>query len=224
MNVARQNGKGAIIEALMLAWTYLIRDRYVIYSSHMYDTSMEHFRRLRFLIEENPKLSGELVTNTAGRRRSGFRHNHGEEGIEFRDDRRMRFRTRSKGGGRGFSADKIVWDEAMFAPEFTHGAMLPTVSARPDAQVLYCGSAVDQQVHEHGAVFARIRERGMKGGDPSLAYFEWSVEGDSPDKVPEVGAGRPGGVGDREPGVGDPDPPRGGRGGNAVHEPAHVRR
>ena len=183
VNVARQNGKGAILEALMLAWSIICRDRYVIYSAHMYDTSMEHFRRLRYLIEDNLRLSGELAATS---RASGIKHAHGEEGIEFKGDRRMRFRTRSRGGGRGFSADKIVWDEAMFAPEFTHGAMLPSVSARPDAQVIYAGSAVDQQIHEHGLVFARIRERGLKGDDPTLAYFEWSVEGDNPDRVPEA--------------------------------------
>jgi hypothetical protein len=50
------------------------------------------------------------------------------------------------------------------------------LSARPNPQVWYTGSAVDQEVHDEGVVFARVRERGHRGGDPSLAYFEWSVE------------------------------------------------
>jgi hypothetical protein len=45
----------------------------------------------------------------------------------------------------------------------------------PDPQIWYAGSAVDQLVHEYGIVLARIRERGMAGSDPSLAYFEWSI-------------------------------------------------
>jgi hypothetical protein len=58
------------------------------------------------------------------------------------------------------------------------GALLPTLSGRSvtgNPQVWYTGSAVDQHVHEHGVVFARIRERGLDGNDPSLAYFEWSA-------------------------------------------------
>jgi hypothetical protein len=71
----------------------------------------------------------------------------------------------------------------MVIPEFTHGALLPTLSARPDPQVWYTGSPVDQEIHEHGVVFARVRERGL-AEDPALAYFEWSVEGDNPSAVP----------------------------------------
>ena len=61
-------------------------------------------------------------------------------------------------------------------PEWTHGALLPTLSARENPQVWYTGSAVDQLVHEHGVVFANARERALAGDDPGLAYFEWSVE------------------------------------------------
>jgi hypothetical protein len=59
-----------------------------------------------------------------------------------------------------------------------HGALLPTLSAKSitgNPQVWYTGSAVDQQIHEDGVVLARVRERGLKGEDPSLAYFEWSA-------------------------------------------------
>jgi hypothetical protein len=53
----------------------------------------------------------------------------------------------------------------MMIPEFSHGALLPTLSARPDLQVWYMGSAVDRMVHEDGVVFARVRERALKGGE-----------------------------------------------------------
>jgi hypothetical protein len=55
--------------------------------------------------------------------------------------------------------------------------------------VLYLGSAVDEDVHEHGVVFGRIRERGMAGGDDRLAYFEWSADPDLYDKDPSNPAG-----------------------------------
>jgi hypothetical protein len=108
---------------------------------------------------------------------------HGEEGIELTNGQRIRFRTRTKGGGRGFTCDCLIYDEDMVLPESAHGATLPTLSARPNPQVWYTGSAVDQEVHEYGIVKSRIRERGLEGKDPSLAYFEWSVDADRPDEV-----------------------------------------
>lgn len=177
--VSRQNGKGGILEARELAGLFLLEERLIIHSAHQFDTSLEAFRRLLFLIEDTPDLDRQV------RRIS---RSHGEEGIELKNGCRIRFRTRTKGGGRGFSSDCLILDEAMILPESAHGALLPTLSARPNPQVWYTGSAVDQEIHEDGIVLARIRERGRSGADPSLAYFEWSIPHDeesSPDHVEE---------------------------------------
>jgi len=171
----RQNGKGAILEARELAALFLTGDPLIIHSAHMFDTSMEHFYRLLSLIEDTPDLDQRVLKVT---------RSHGEEAIHVRGGVRIRFRTRTKGGGKGFSCDTLVLDEGMFLPEFAHGALLPTLSARPNPQVFYAGSAVDQEIHEHGVVFARVRERGHRG-DPSLVYFEWSLELAHPGEVTE---------------------------------------
>lgn len=165
--VSRQNGKGAILEARELAGLFLLDEKLIIHSAHQFDTSLEAFRRLLALIEGTPDLV---------RRVKRVSRAHGEEGIELVTGQRIRFRTRTKGGGRGFSGDCLILDEAMIIPESSHGALMPTLSARPNPQVWYAGSAVDQNVHDHGIVLARIRERGLRGDDPALAYFEWSVD------------------------------------------------
>jgi hypothetical protein len=36
-------------------------------------------------------------------------------------DSKLRYKTRTKGGGRGFTADCVILDEAMFIPETFHG-------------------------------------------------------------------------------------------------------
>ena len=68
VNVARQNGKGAIIEARILAELFLVKSGLTIYSAHNFDTSLEHFRRIEFLIEETPKLAREITGNRGGRK------------------------------------------------------------------------------------------------------------------------------------------------------------
>lgn len=185
VNVARQNGKDGILEARELTGLFLLGEQLIIHSAHQFDTSLEHFRRLLELIESTPDLD---------KRVKRVSRSHGEEGIELRGGQRIRFRTRTKGGGRGFTGDLVLLNEAMDLAESSIGALIPTMAATSmtgNPQVWYTGSAVDQAIHEHGVAFARIRERGIAGGDPSLAYFEWSAEAVDedgrellPDKVP----------------------------------------
>jgi phage terminase large subunit-like protein len=148
MIVPRQNGKGSVLEARELAGLFLLGERLIIHSAHQFDTSLEAFRRLLTLIEGAPELE-RLVKRVS--------RSHGEEGIELMSGQRVRFRTRTKGGGRGFTGDCLILDEAMILPESAHGALLPTLSARENPQVWYAGSAVDQLVHEHGVVLSRPR-------------------------------------------------------------------
>ncbi len=180
LEVARQNGKGGILEIRELVGLFLLGERLITHTAHLFDTSLEAFRRLLELIESTPDFD---------RRVRKVSRAHGEEGIELKGGQRIRFRTRTKGGGRGFTGDLLILDEAMFLSAAMLGALLPTLSARPNPQVWYVGSAVDQNVHDHGEVFARVRERGRRGGDPALAYFGFSAPFDHPDDVtPEAAA------------------------------------
>jgi phage terminase large subunit-like protein len=168
VDVARQNGKGGILEARELAGLFCFGERLIIHSAHLIDTSLEAFRRLLDLIEDTPEFDREVqrVSRTNGR-----------ESIELRSGQRIRFRTRTKGGGRGFTGDCLLLDEAMFLPAMTIAALLPTLSARPNPQVWYTGSAVDQMVHDQGHIFARVRRRGI-AKEKGLVYLEWSAAGD----------------------------------------------
>lgn len=165
--VPRQNGKGSVLEALELAALFLSDPDepppLILHSAHEFKTSAEHFRRVRDLIENSPLLSKQVrIIRTAA----------GAEAIELHSGARLRFVTRSGGSGRGFSADLVVIDEAYNLTAESMAAVLPTMSARPNPQVWYTSSAgmvTSEQL-------ARVRERGTKGGDPSLAYFEWSAE------------------------------------------------
>ncbi|MDQ3730303.1 MAG: terminase [Actinomycetota bacterium] len=170
----RQNGKNEILIARELAGLYLIGERLIVHSAHEFGTSSEHHLRLAAVIEGVPHLR---------RRLKSIKFANGKESIELKGGQRLVFKARSKGAGRGFTADLVVLDEAMDISEAAHGVILPTLSARPNPQVWYAGSAVDQWVHDDGVVFARIRERGMRADDESLAYFEWAVDHDNPEAV-----------------------------------------
>jgi hypothetical protein len=167
--VPRQNGKGSIIEARELAGLFLFGERLIIHTAHEFPTAQEHFLRILQLIESTPDFD---------RRVKKVSRSHGDEGIELKSGQRLRFKARTRGGGRGFSGDVVVLDEAFELPVAAHGALLPTLSARPNPQVWYASSAVNQMVHPHGLVLAGLRKRALAGDDPSLCYLEHSVDED----------------------------------------------
>lgn len=164
--VSRQNGKGSILEARELAGLFLLNEGLQIHSAHLFDTSLEAFRRILEIIETNPWLDSKVKRVSKS---------HGEEGIELKSRQRLRFKTRTAGGGRGLSGDAVYLDEAMILPDKVVGALMPTMSAKSvqgNPQLWYTASAGT----EDSTVLARLRRRGIKGEDPSLCYLEWSVD------------------------------------------------
>jgi phage terminase large subunit-like protein len=167
--VARQNGKGAVVEARELAGLFLDHrdgfgdERLILHSAHEFKTASEAFRRILALIQDNRMFSRHV------------RHvylQRGAESIELNNGKRLRFVARSSGSGRGFSGDLVILDEAQNLGDEAMAALLPTLSARPNPQVWYTSTAGGPDSIQ----LARVRDRGVKGGDSSLAFFEWSAD------------------------------------------------
>lgn len=164
--VSRQNGKGSVFEARVLAGLFLFGERLILYSAHEFKTAREMFLRIQELIEGSDQLR---------KRVKKVHTSHGEEGVELMSGQRLRFIARSRGSGRGFSGETNIWDEAQNLPDAMVDALMPTMSAKKNPQLLYGATAGDKEVAPCGQL-ARLRRRGMAGDDPSLAYFEWSID------------------------------------------------
>jgi hypothetical protein len=174
MCAPRQNGKNGILEARQLVGARILGEPMQIHSAHLADTSKEGFRRLDNLLDENAWLSKDV---------KHIWRTNGHEAIEFHGGNRIRFRTRTRGGGRGFSGSPTYFDESMYLPDISMAAIMPVLSAQADPQAWFMGSAVDQAWHEDGVVFARIRDRALNGDAKRLAYLEWSLDAETPDQV-----------------------------------------
>jgi hypothetical protein len=177
---ARQNGKTEILIARILAGLFLLEERLIIFSAHQFDTALEAFQRLIDILDSTPEFSARIAQ---------IYNANGKEGVTMKSGQKVKFKARTKKGGRGFTCDCLIYDEAMDLPEMAHGSTLPTLSARPNPQVWYAASAVDQWQHENGVVLARLRDRALGGGDDSLTFFEWSADVDNPDDVTDEMAG-----------------------------------
>lgn len=177
--VPRQNGKGAVLEIVDLADLFLFsagtRDFLAIHTAHEFKTSQEAFRRVLFWVENNDWLRKKV---------DRVRTSHGEEGIELLSGARLRFLARSNGSGRGFSCDRLTYDEAYDLPDETVAASLPTMSARPNPQVIYTSSAptgsvksdVLRRVMARGRCEPEERDQPARKADPNLCYLEFSAD------------------------------------------------
>lgn len=172
--VSRQNGKGAVLTARELAGMFLFGERLILHSAHEFDTSLEAFYRIVELIEATPALRKRVKKISEA---------HGKEGITLWTGQRLRFKARTLRGGRGFSGDVVILDEAMYLQTATMNALSPTMGARPNPQLWYVGSCVDQQEHPDGLTFSKVRDRAIAGRGGSLTFLEWSA--------PPPASGRP---------------------------------
>lgn len=194
--VPRQNGKGSVLEARELVGLFLLGERLINHTAHQQKTATNHYKRLLELIESVPEFDRRVMSAPRGK---------GNEAIELRGRQTIFFATRSGGGGRGLTADLQVYDEAMYLTEQDRASLAPTMAARSiegNIQTWYAGSAVDQQdPAQDGVPFAQVRESGIAKAN-SVAFFEWSVEGDDPDNVPADVRTNPEAWGQANPGMG----------------------
>lgn len=182
--VSRQCGKTALLEALALGGLFLFGEQLIQWSAHQFRTSKEAMRRLEFLFAQ----SGEKYKAN---------RSHGEESLELTGTRnkgaRVMFQTRTKAGGLGLSGDRVIFDEAMIISSEALQALMPTLSARPNPQIWYTGSAVDQRIHAHCEVFSGVRQRALSNNPGRLCYMEWSCEpGADPTSLRERARANPG--------------------------------
>lgn len=161
--VPRQNGKDGIAEALGLGWLFLTDERLIGHSAHEYKTAMEAFRRLVGLIENTDDLRRQVKR---------IAHANGEEAIEMKDGRRMRFLARSKGAGRGFSFDKLLWNEAYALVAAQVDATLPALSARPNPQLWLMSSPPLDPATGEALFRARAAAQDGIGGQ---TYLDWGA-------------------------------------------------
>ncbi len=169
--VSRQNLKTGVFKQAALGWLFITDQRLVVWSAHEFSTTQEAFRDMAGLIEGCGYLS---------RRVKRIYRGNGDESIELMSGQRLIFKARTKTGGRGLTGDKVVLDEA-FALQPDHmGSLMPTLSVRPDPQLVYGSSAGLAR----SDVLRKIRDRGRSGDASRLAYLEWCADRDQPCSEP----------------------------------------
>lgn len=158
----RQNMKTGLFKQAALGWLFITDQELVIWSAHEFATAQEAFRDMENLIGSTPALSRRIkkTFNSAS-----------NTSIELKTGQRLNFKARTSTGGRGLTGDKVVLDEAFALTRQQLGALIPTLSARPDPQVVY-GSSAGLRSSEP---LRKIRDRGRAATSRRLIWLEWGA-------------------------------------------------
>lgn len=205
--VPRQNGKGDIATALELGWLFIFKETLIVHSAHEYKTAQELYLRIKGVVEENEDVFGKFIKR--------FWQANGEQGLELnkwpdgRPGSRLRFMARTNKAGKGFSAPKLVLDEAQELTEQMMKAILFVMSAQMNPQIWFFGTPPE----EDDAWIYNVKEAG-EDGDPQTLWLDWGMETiDTNDRAacelmrepdewrrrnPSLGLVRPNGTGLRE--------------------------
>jgi hypothetical protein len=170
--VARQNGKGGVLEAIAL-WSLFIGGGQTLWTAHEVKTSDESYLRVVALIKASDELSAMVARWDGGLT--------GQHIIELRKDKslgaasgaRLAFVARSKSSGRGFSPTRIILDEAQELSVLALRALLYSTAAKKGRQLIFCGTVPDPAVNQ-ADVWTSVRDRGRKGESTRLAWGEWT--------------------------------------------------
>lgn len=166
IEVPRQNGKGAILEAIELYWLIVAGIPVVIHTAHEQDTSAGHQDRLDSLISE-PDIKLPALRS--------YKSN-GKERIRNLDERLLlQFRTRTKATKRGASPQRVVLDESQELQPAHLAALVPAMAAQsmnPDKlpQLIYAGSAP----LEHSQYMHDLHARLSREHPPRTLVARWA--------------------------------------------------
>ncbi len=181
--VPRQNGKGALLEARVLAGFLLLGEQLIMWSAHEFKTANREFRRMRRLIRKlgvKVKDDGSLwdIAIGAGKTiRVKITSGNDNKGFERLDtEAQVQFIARSKDSGRGFDGDLNIIDEAYAMTAEQQDSLQPTMRAKPNPQVVYVSTP--PLTGDTGEIMYALRARAEAGDFEELGYRDWGLAGD----------------------------------------------
>ncbi len=169
VSVPRQNGKSQLMVARILAGVLLFEERKIVVSAHQADTARESFNKLIEILEADG--NGWLMDRV---RPNGIMNAINREAVRFRNGATVQFKARTGAGGRGFSSDCLMLDEAQRLKRSAWVSINSTMSAMPNPQVWLLGTPPTPE--DEGEVFGSVRDAAVKGASDGSAWAEWGAD------------------------------------------------
>lgn len=157
----QSTGKTGLFKQCAIGWLFVEEIPLVVYSAHNALAYSEMVEGMDQLISGCPALAKHTRSLTQD-----------QAGYELVTRwGRMLFRTRTPGNGRSLSAPRIVLDEGYAVTPAHTGALMPTITAQPDPQIL-TGSSHPRMESDW---LRDIQDQGRAGSDPRMFYIEYKA-------------------------------------------------
>jgi hypothetical protein len=171
VSVPRQNGKSQLLVARALAGALLFGEKKIVISAHQADTARETFGKMLEILEAD--TNGWLMDRV---KPNGIMNAINREAIKFRNGATIQFKARTGSGGRGFSSDCLMLDEAQRLKRPAWVSINSTMSAMPNPQVWLLGTPPTREDYDAsmGEVFESIRDSAAVS--TATAWCEWGAD------------------------------------------------
>ena len=172
IGLSRRNGKGEVLASREMYGLIVLKEK-ICHTAHRTTTSHDAFNRLYTLLKKAGYQEHSKKKKEMPERSFYASKQYGLEHIEISGGGVIDFRTRTNNGGLGEGFDLLVIDEAQEYTSKQESALLYTVSASKNPQILMVGTP--PTVISGGDVFVRIREAVLNKRAPGTGWAEWST-------------------------------------------------
>ena len=178
LSVPRQNGKTALVKVRVMLGIFWLGET-ILFTCHEVRTSRQVFDSLADILNPNgeyPELAAQVqyIKRSNGYEEIKVADWLDEDG-EWHRGGKLLFSSRSKGASRGFTADVVVADEAMYMTDEQVAALVPTMASALGGDMQFIMLGTPPSPGDCGTVFENTRKAAL-AGEKGISWCEWGAK------------------------------------------------
>lgn len=178
LSVPRQNGKTALVKVRVMLGIFWLGET-ILFTCHEVRTSRQVFESLADLLNPNGEYPDIAAHVEYIKRSNGYEEikvaDWRDENGEWQKGGKLLFSSRSKGASRGFTADVVVADEAMYMTDEQVAALVPTMASASGGDMQFIMLGTPPAPGDNGTVFKNTREAAING-EKGVSWCEWGAD------------------------------------------------
>lgn len=178
LSVPRQNGKTALVKVRVMYGIFCFGET-ILFTCHEVRTSRQVFDSLADILNPNGVYPDIAAQVEYIKRSNGYEEikiaDWLDDNGEWRKGGKLLFSSRSKGASRGFTADVVVADEAMYMTDEQVAALVPTMAAANGGDMQFIMLGTPPSPSDNGTVFRNTRKAALNG-EKGISWCEWGAD------------------------------------------------
>ena len=177
LSVPRQNGKTALVKVRVMLGIFSLGET-ILFTCHEVRTSRQVFDSLSEILNpvgEFPELAAQVQYIKRSNGYEEIKVADWYEDGEWHKGGKLLFSSRSNGASRGFTADVVVADEAMYMTDEQVAALVPTMASASGGDMQFIMLGTPPSPCDNGTVFKNTREAAKKG-EKGISWCEWGAD------------------------------------------------